>query len=142
MEIAYCVPQVYVPGGRERVVVNKINYLSRHGHNVTLITTDQGGLPSFYDIDPSVKVVDLNINYSLNRNRPFLKKVIYYFVNMVKHFFRLRRFLKNKNVDICISTFAQEMAFLPLIEVGGRKGLELHTQLVLWEGGGGKLYTL
>lgn len=48
MKLIYCIRALYNPGGMERVLLNKVTYLVEKLYwDVTIITTDQQGLPSF-----------------------------------------------------------------------------------------------
>lgn len=128
MKIIYCIPSLHISGGRERVVVNKANWLAEKGHDVTIITTDQGTNPSFYALDARIRVEDLAINYCHNKQRYIYQKIPYYFINKYKHIRRLKAFLDTSNADIIISTFANEMVCLSTYKGVGKKILELHTQ--------------
>ena len=65
MKIIYCTHSTYNPGGMERVLYNKVKYLSEQMHwDVTVVTTDQHDRPSFYPFPESVRMIDLGINYS------------------------------------------------------------------------------
>ena len=43
MKIVYCHCSLYNPGGMERVLLNKVAWLSAAGHDVSVVTTDQQG---------------------------------------------------------------------------------------------------
>lgn len=46
MKLIYCMADVYNPGGMERVLLNKLRWLSaRGGYELMLVTTDQNGRP-------------------------------------------------------------------------------------------------
>ena len=49
MKIVYCIAATYNSGGMERVLANKVNWLVRSGHSVSILTTDQKGRSSFLD---------------------------------------------------------------------------------------------
>ncbi len=51
MKIVYCISAMFKPGGIERVIANKVNYLVNHGYEACIITTDQAGRPDFFPID-------------------------------------------------------------------------------------------
>ena len=64
MTILYLFRSIAVWGGIERILVDKINYLSKvYGMNVYLLTTDQGQHPVTYHLEESVKREDLGINF-------------------------------------------------------------------------------
>lgn len=50
-------------GGIERVVIDKANWLAERGHDVTLITYEQGDHPFSFQLSPYVGYVDLNCRY-------------------------------------------------------------------------------
>lgn len=65
MKLIYCTHSTYNPGGMERVLLNKVTYLSRiPGWEVSIVTTDQHQRPPFYPFPPNVRMTDLGINYS------------------------------------------------------------------------------
>ena len=45
MKILYCHCSLYNPGGMERVLLNKVKWLSDAGHEVVVVTTDQPPAP-------------------------------------------------------------------------------------------------
>lgn len=62
MKIVYCTGSLYSPGGAERVLINKANYLSNvEGYEVTIITASQLDKPYCYPIDSKVRCIDANI---------------------------------------------------------------------------------
>ena len=127
MKIVYCIPSLHIPGGRERVITNKVNWLASRGYDITIITTDQSTKSPFYKIDARVKIKDLHINYCSQSNRPIWLKIPYFFLNSYLHYSRLRSILNQIQADIIISTFANEMAYLHKYTLGSKKILELHT---------------
>lgn len=64
MKIAYIIDSMSNAAGRERVVSNKATYLTRMGHRVSIITTDQRQRPYYYPLPPEVTCEDWAINYS------------------------------------------------------------------------------
>lgn len=66
MKIIYCIPQLYRLGGMERIVSIKMNLLVKEGYDVSVITTDQGNRPFYFELDKRIKHYDLNINYEQN----------------------------------------------------------------------------
>lgn len=120
MKVVYCIQDICRLGGMERVLSKKVNYLAQHGYDVMIITTDQQGKSSYYSLDDRIVLFDLDINYSLSKNRWEYHKCI------VKHKARLTVLLYKLQADIVISMFGQETEFLPSIKDGSKKILELH----------------
>lgn len=126
MKIVYCHCSVYNPGGMERVLLNKVRWLSANGHEVVVITTDQDKRPPFYDFPSSVKMVDLGINYSADNNLPVRKKICGYLRKRRLHKKRLAKLLMTERPDITVSLYPSESSFIPDIKDGSKKVLELH----------------
>ena len=65
MRLVYCIHSTYNPGGMERVLLNKVRYLvGKGGYEISIVTTDQKGRPSFFPFPSEVKMTDLGINYT------------------------------------------------------------------------------
>lgn len=126
MKIVYCIPGTYRSGGMERVLANKANYLSAFGHEVYVITSDQRGQSSFFEMDPKIRHFDLDINYETNNGASFWKKLVAYPGKQRKHKERLQAKLLQIKPDIVISMFGNEASFLPKIKDGSKKVLEIH----------------
>lgn len=127
MKIVYCVHSVYNPGGMERVLLNKVTYLSRHTDwEILIVTTDQKGRPAFYPFPDTVRMIDLDINYSDDNNGPVWTKVLGYLKRKRAHKKRLTRLLYQEKPDFVVSLYPSESSFIPDIKDGSKKILELH----------------
>ena len=101
MKILYQIHSTYNPGGMERVLLNKVKYfVEKKGWEVVVVTTDQHGRPSFYPFPDSVRMIDLDINYSDDNGKPFLKKLAGYFRRRQEHKKRLEGLLKKERPDV------------------------------------------
>ena len=64
MKVLYVFRSLAVWGGIERVLVEKMNYLSQvYGYDVYMLTSDQGNHPVPYHLDDNVHFEDLNIRF-------------------------------------------------------------------------------
>lgn len=64
MRIMYVNDAFAIKGGIERVLADKINYLSAvYGYDICILTANQGPHPYAYPLDPSVKLVDIGISF-------------------------------------------------------------------------------
>lgn len=127
MKIVYCLPQLYRPGGIERIVSIKANYLADiYNYEVIIIVADQRGKPSFYNLSKKVKVIDLGLPYDDTISLPLIQRLLlrYRFHNFHKR--KLSRLLMEIRPDITVSTFTHEASFLPKIKDGSKKVLEFH----------------
>lgn len=127
MKLIYCIASVHHPGGMERVLLNKLCWFVRQGgYDLTVVTTDQSGLPPFYAFPPEVKMIDLDINYAVDNQRNPLAKIVSYFRKRRLHRKRLSRLLLKERADIVVSLYPSESSFIPRIQDGSQKVLELH----------------
>lgn len=126
MRIVYNIAGTYRPAGMERVLAMKANWLASHGHQVTVVTTDQRGREPSFVFDPGVRMVDLGIDYETNNGGSFLNKLVHYPGKQIKHRKRLSRLLKELRPDITVSMFCNDASFIPKIKDGSRKVLEIH----------------
>nr|WP_221276156.1 glycosyltransferase family 4 protein [Mucilaginibacter lappiensis] len=110
----------------ERVLANKANYLSEEGYDVSIITTDQRGRPSFFIFSPKIKHYDLGIDYSKNNGKGLLNKVLQYPRKQWKHRRALTSLLLHLKADVVISMFDHDVSFLWKIKDGSKKVSEIH----------------
>lgn len=127
MKLIYCIHSIYNPGGMERVLLNKVKWIvSNKGWDVTIVTTDQHSRPPFYPFPESVKLIDLNVNYSEDNGKNVVAKSLGYLRRRRLHKERLTELLVNEKADIVISLYPSESSFIPEIKDGSKKVLELH----------------
>lgn len=127
MKIIYCTHSTYNPGGMERVLLNKVTYLSQlPGWEVAVVTTDQHQLPPFYPFPEKVRMTDLEINYSEDNEKGAWKKITGYLRKRKEHKRKLTALLLKEKPDIVVSLYPSESSFIPDIKDGSKKVLELH----------------
>lgn len=127
MKIIYCTHSTCNPGGMERVLLNKVTYLSQlPGWEVAVVTTDQHQRPPFYPFPEKVRMTDLGINYSEDNEKGAWKKITGYLRKRKEHKRKLTALLLKEKPDIVVSLYPSESSFIPDIKDGSRKVLELH----------------
>lgn len=126
MKIVYCIAGMYRPGGMERVLTNKANYLVNVGYEVHIITTDQRQQAPYFPLDERVKCYDLEIDYEENNGKPIWNKLAYYPFKQYRHKQRLRKLLEKLKPDIVVSMFCNDVSFITRINDGSKKVLEVH----------------
>ncbi len=127
MKIVYCLPQLFHPGGIERIVSIKANYLVEvYGYDVTIVVANQKNQIPFFHLNEKIKIIDLDLDYDSTLSLPILKRLIERRKLHKLHKQKLSDILFNLHPDITISTFTQESAFLPNIKDGSKKILEFH----------------
>lgn len=127
MKIVYCLPQLFHPGGIERIVSIKANYLVEvYGYDVTIVVANQKKQVPFFKLHEKIKIVDLNIDYDKALSQPLFKRLYLRHKLQKEHKTKLSKYLFTNHPDIVISTFTHEAAFLPQIKDGSKKVLEFH----------------
>lgn len=127
MKIIYCIHSVYNPGGMERVLLNKVQWLCENTDwEIKIVTTDQHGRPPFYKFPDKVVFTDFGINYSEDNILSPLGKITGYLKKKRLHKKRLTDYLFEEMADVVVSLFPSESSFIPDIKDGSRKVLELH----------------
>lgn len=127
MKLIYCTHSTCNPGGMERVLLNKVTYLSQlPGWEVAVVTTDQNQRSPFYPFPEKVRMTDLGINYSEDNGKGAWKKITGYLRKRKEHKRKLTALLLKEKPDIVVSLYPSESSFIPDIKDGSKKVLELH----------------
>ena len=127
MKIVYCTHSVSNPGGMERVLFNKVSWLTAHTDwEVMIVTTDQHGRPPFYPFPTQVRMTDLGVNYSEDNSLGATAKILSFLKKRRLHRRRLEAVLAAERPDITVTLYPSESSFIPALKDGSRKILELH----------------
>lgn len=126
MKILYTIAGLYRPAGMERILTDKANYLAACGHELTIVTTEQQGRPIVFPLEASIKHIDLGIGYEEGNGGSFISKLIRYPAKKFRHKRALARVIGRLRPDIVISMFCGDESFLPGINDGSKKVLEVH----------------
>lgn len=127
MKILYTIHSLYNPGGMERVLLNKVTYLTEKLHwDVVIVTTDQKERPTFYPFPKEVRMIDLGINYSDDNGKGFFAKFTGYMRRKCKHKRLLTELLKQEKPDVVDCFYPGECGFVPGLKDGSKKVMELH----------------
>jgi glycosyltransferase involved in cell wall biosynthesis len=111
----------------ERVLLNKVRYLVEQLHwDVTVVTTDQHGREPFYPFPEGVRMIDLDVNYSDDNGKPFLKKLVGFLRRRSLHEKRLKALVNEIRPDVVDCFYPGESSFVPSLKDDSRKVMELH----------------
>ncbi len=125
-KIVYLIAATAAPGGMERVLAGKANYLAAHGYEVSVVTTDQRGRIPFFEFDGRINCYDLHVNYESNNGCSLWNKLLHYPLKQWDHYRRLSRLLRIIRPDVVVSMFCNDSWMLPYIDDGSSKVLEAH----------------
>ena len=92
MKLIYIAPFLHPSGGLERTLTDKANWLVAHGHEVLLLTYEQGGEKMFYAVDRRVQQRDIDCRMFTIYRRPFYARLSAYL--------RLRRQFRERFGDV------------------------------------------
>ena len=104
MRIAFLFCSFANPGGIERTLTDKANYLSAEGHQVTIVTYEQGNHPYAYDLYPTVRKTDLNCRYFTIFKYPFYQRIVRKMLINILFRKRWKRFVSQWKPDVVVTT--------------------------------------
>lgn len=126
-KIVYCTPSLYIPGGVERVLTTKANYLADiAGYDITIVLTDGKGKEPYYPLSHKVKIIQLDINFEELWHLSFFKKIFIYLKKQRIFKKKLTDTLMELRPDITVSLLRREINFLTSIKDGSKKVGEIH----------------
>lgn len=126
MNIVYCIPSLEHPGGMERVLTEKANYLSSVcGYNISIITTEGRGELNFPLLN-TIKVINFGLDFNVDFGKGILLKMYYHNKKIKLYKKELEAYLKNNRIDICVSLCGKEIEFLSSLKDKSKKIAEIH----------------
>ncbi|PHR69109.1 MAG: hypothetical protein COA67_11200 [Lutibacter sp.] len=94
MKLVYCIGYLGKPGGTEKVLANKANYMvDKLGYEVEILIADQKNHSLYYDFNPKIKIHDMKISKINNRKTIPV-------VTFIKNIFKLREIYSKKLNEI------------------------------------------
>lgn len=126
MKIAYYLPSLVSAGGLEHIITFKANYFASMGHDVTILTSEQGNNPIHYALSKDVKHIDLGVCFDYPYDQSKLGKIIKYPFRYYRFKQAFRQTLTTLKADVVISTLRREVNFLSSINDGSIKIGEFH----------------
>lgn len=125
MKVLFTTDQIYLHGGIEKVLGEKVNYLCEQSDiEVHIMTTEQSGRVPCYTISSKVMLHDLEINYERSKS-------YFSLVNLgksLRHYFRLRRYLHKLKPDVVVMcNYAFDFYFMPFLYRKAAKVKEYHS---------------
>lgn len=125
MKILFLMDQMYLHGGGERMLSQKINYLISHfKYEIHLITTEQKNEKFVYTLNKKLHWTDLNVNYERQISYFHPKNVL----KSIRHFRLLKKEIQRIQPHVIVSvSFSPEHYFLPFIQKKIPKIKEFHS---------------
>lgn len=129
MRVAFCIPRLDRSGGMERIVTERANYLVQHTDwEVWIVMTESadGDSLSFFPLDERVRWVTLNIDLDADFRSGLLRKSIQHIRKQRIYRQRLTGWLKEEQIELCVSLGGKEVEWLGRQSMSCRKWVEWH----------------
>ncbi|MDR0895154.1 MAG: glycosyltransferase family 4 protein [Prevotellaceae bacterium] len=124
--IAYCIPALYIPGGMERTLTMKANYLAAQGYDVHIIITEGANQLPYFPLSDAVKVEQLSINFDAMYKHSMVYRYLLYKRKMRQLKKRLNKCLCRIQPDITISMLRRDVNVINQMTDGSIKIGEIH----------------
>lgn len=126
-KIMYVFSELTIKGGTDKVLTDKANYLSAHGYDVTIVTEAQMGRPPVFPLSPSVKLIDIGLNFNRQYTQSFFHRAYTYlhYIHIYKK--KLKEIFEQEKPDIVITTMGRSLDFITKLKDGSIKIGEAHT---------------
>ena len=121
IKIAYCIPELTVASGMERVLTLKMNYLADVlGYDIYVIQTENKELPPYYPLSEKVHIIHLDLNFNhIYTTAKYLWQRLWKYSQLQRIYKkRLTEALMQIRPDITISVLRREINFLTSIKDG------------------------
>ncbi len=119
MRIAFLHTSFATCGGIERVWIEKMNYLATHfGHDIVMVTSDQGNHPMAFPVDEHIRHIDMNIGMHTQYRYSGLRRLQKRRQLSRLYEEKLRQVLADVSPDILVCTSTQDMR--QLLRLRGR----------------------
>lgn len=127
LKIVYFIPSMFSPGGMERVLTDKINYMVENfAYEITIITTEQNSKPYYFPINEKVKKIDFGINFNEHFSTSLFKKFFSHRNKLKAYKKKTEDFLCKNKIDISISLLGKEIEFFTTLKDQSKKIGEIH----------------
>lgn len=127
MYIVYIYPEITIKGGADRVIVEKANYLAAHGYRVSIVTESQLGREPSFPLHPSVRLIDIGLDFNQQYSQRSWKRVFLYFSLMAQYKHQLRKVLQAERPDVVISAMGRSIGIVNDMDDGSVKIAEVHS---------------
>lgn len=131
MKILYLVKSFAARAGVERVISDKVNWLSERGYDVTLVTYEQGNHPFSFKLNNSVRCFDLNTRFFELSHFSLIRRLFHYFVLRCQFKKRFKSIVADVSPDVIIVTTYSIQLFKAVLEVKNTSKLLIESHVAL-----------
>lgn len=128
MRILYLIKSFALKAGVERVMSDKMNYLSEHHWDITLVTYEQGNHPQAFPLRPEIKCYDLDTRFFTLGKYNLLARAFAYYRMRSTFRHRLQKVVNEVQPDMLImTTYSLKVADLVLkVKTPAKRIIESH----------------
>ncbi|MBY7868095.1 glycosyltransferase family 4 protein [Vibrio fluvialis] len=126
MKIVYCITSISNIGGISKITIDKSNYLSSLGHDVTIVTTEDQDNDITHEIDERVTVLNLKLGFSALCKKNMLFRSFSYLNTMANYKKALEGYLSKNEADVIVDTCGFTINFLSKIKGRAKIIFESH----------------
>lgn len=76
MKIIFLIKAFALKAGVERLMSDKMNYMAEQGHNIILVTYEQGVHPAVYPLHPTIKHIDIDTRFFTLKKYSLPRRII------------------------------------------------------------------
>ncbi len=127
MHILYIYSEITIKGGADKVIADKANYFAQKGYKVTLVTESQLGRELSFPLNPSVKHIDMDLDFNRQYSQSFVHRAYTYYSLMKIYKKKLGLVLQQEKPDVVITTLGRSLDFIADLHDGSIKIGEAHT---------------
>ena len=127
MHILYIYAEISIKGGTDKILVEKANYLVRHGYDVTIVTESQMGKPLSFKLEDKVCHIDMGLDFGKQYTQGSFRRFLTYSSLMRQYKSRLKKVVNQQRPDIIISAMGRSLSLLSKMDYDGVKIGEAHT---------------
>lgn len=127
MNVAFIIYSIASSGGMERVTSLKASWLAQKGHHVDIIAVEDSSKESFFDLDPTIKIIPLGIKILQNSKKSLIPRLFNkFFVVKQTYKKRIEEILLSKQYDIVVTMVPIAHKEINKIKDGSKKIFETH----------------
>lgn len=115
MKIVFFMKSMKKYGGLERVISQRINYLSKnYNYEIILVTTNQKKEKYIYNLDKKIKCIDLELNFS-EKNTIFLD-YLFIIKKFIVYLKKINELIEKEQPNYLVSLGAEDKILLPFFK--------------------------
>lgn len=127
IKLLYCIPSLENSGGTERMLINKVNYLSKlNKYKIYIVLTETQTKEPYFKLDDSVEIINTDINFEDDYRYNTIKRIFVFKKKIRLYQQKLSNILYSIKPDYTTTLLSHEIDFIGDIKDGSFKIGECH----------------